>query len=96
MVIVVARQHLPVVPGLGAVAVPNGGEGLEFVGLGQVEGFEEPLAEANVHVDAAGGVRAAPASRMALTTSCTISMSNSPSSTQASPRVGQSHNVLKS
>ncbi len=29
----------------------------------------------------------APASRMALTTSCTIAMSGSPSSTQASPRV---------
>ena len=60
MVVVVARQHLPVVPGLGVVAVPNGGEGLECVGLGPVEGFEEPLAEANVHVDAAGGVCARP------------------------------------
>ena len=35
------------------------------------------LAEADVHVDAAGGVCAPPpASRMALTTSCTISMSS--------------------
>ena len=45
MVVVVARQHLSVVPGLGVVAIPNGGEGLECVGLGSVEGFEEWMIE---------------------------------------------------